>query len=262
MNIYQRINAVMKAVKYVQKDSTVSTGGGSYKAVSHDMVLAVLREAIVENGIVVQVQQLSGELVQQRGPNPKEDKGYTQHLYSASYQVRFVNMEQPDDFLETAIHAHAQDSGDKAPGKACSYAVKYAMLKTFGLETGEDDESRMAEPYSPEQFEIYHDLLINKKAQEFFVFVSTLPHETSAALFNSFPEGKISQGKKAVRDLQAQGQHEFENMVDEIKRRLDADDPAVLELTDPMTDTEKRLLVGRLQKHEVEQLSKIKLASL
>lgn len=34
------------------------------------------------------------------------------------------------------------DNADKAPGKALSYAKKYAMLKLFEIETGENDESR------------------------------------------------------------------------------------------------------------------------
>jgi hypothetical protein len=40
------------------------------------------------------------------------------------------------------LPSHALDNGDKAPGKAISYATKYALLKTFLLETGEDEESR------------------------------------------------------------------------------------------------------------------------
>jgi hypothetical protein len=34
------------------------------------------------------------------------------------------------------------DNADKAPGKAISYAKKYAVLKLFEIETGEDEESR------------------------------------------------------------------------------------------------------------------------
>ena len=34
------------------------------------------------------------------------------------------------------------DNADKAPGKALSYAKKYAVLKLFEIETGEDEESR------------------------------------------------------------------------------------------------------------------------
>lgn len=47
MNIYQRINEVRKMIGYVQKDKAVSTGGGSYKAVTHDAVTGMVREALV-----------------------------------------------------------------------------------------------------------------------------------------------------------------------------------------------------------------------
>jgi hypothetical protein len=40
------------------------------------------------------------------------------------------------------VSAHANDQGDKAPGKALSYAVKSAILKVLMIETGESDESR------------------------------------------------------------------------------------------------------------------------
>jgi hypothetical protein len=38
------------------------------------------------------------------------------------------------------------DNQDKAPGKALSYAKKYAVLKLFEIETGEDEESRFQQP--------------------------------------------------------------------------------------------------------------------
>ena len=54
-NIYQRINAVMKDVEYVQKDAAITGGGVNYKAVTHDMVTAVVRKSMVEHGIVIEV---------------------------------------------------------------------------------------------------------------------------------------------------------------------------------------------------------------
>ena len=44
LNLYQRINEIRKKVDYIQKDKAVSTGGGSYKAVTHDAVTAILRQ--------------------------------------------------------------------------------------------------------------------------------------------------------------------------------------------------------------------------
>ena len=135
MNIYQRINAVRKSIGYVQKDKAVSTGGGSYKAVTHDAVTGMVRAALIEHGIVVIPSVVSAVF------HPKEADA-KQRLYEATYQIDFVNMDDPADRISTTQNAHALDNGDKAPGKAQSYATKYAMLKLFSIETGEDDESR------------------------------------------------------------------------------------------------------------------------
>ena len=145
-NIYQRINAVMKTVSYVRKDSTVVAGNNAYMAVTHDMVLAVLRPAMVEQGIVVRVEQTANAVLLYRGPDPHNDKTqYTQNLYSADFNVHFVNMDDPQDFMTVSVTSHGVDSMDKSPNKAISMAVKYALLKTFGLETGENEEGRLAE---------------------------------------------------------------------------------------------------------------------
>ena len=255
-NIYQRINAVMKVVEYVQKDASVSTGGGSYKAVSHDMVVAVLRPAMVKEGIAVRLEQTSSTMLQLRGPDSK------QHLYSGDYAVHFVNVDNPADIATVTITAHANDGGDKAPGKSASYAVKTAMLKMFMLETGESDEARFPEAYTPEQAEVYHELLDADKAYEFYLFTAGLPPETQTGLYNSFPDGKKTQGKKRDNELKAKGQALFNDMVTDVKSRLDQHDISVIEVTDEMSPLEKKLLASRLSAHEVSQLSKIKAASI
>ena len=133
-NIYQRINEVRKAIGYVQKDKAVSTGGGSYKAVTHDAVTGMVRAALIEHGVVIVPSVVSSVF------NPKEPEA-KQRLYEATFQIEFVNMDEPTDRIVTQQTAHALDNGDKAPGKAMSYATKYAILKLFNIETGESDES-------------------------------------------------------------------------------------------------------------------------
>ena len=135
MNLYQRINEVRKAINYVQKDKSVSTGGGSYKAVTHDQVTGMVREHMVKHGIV------SYPILVESKSNAKEGDA-KQFRYEATYDIVFVNIEDPSDKLCIRIQAHAMDNADKAPGKALSYAKKYALLKLFELETGEDEESR------------------------------------------------------------------------------------------------------------------------
>lgn len=143
MNIYQRINAVRKAIGYVQKDKAVSTGGGSYKAVTHDAVTGMVRASLIEHGVVIVPSVLTATF-HQKEPEAK------QRLYEATYQIEFVNIDDPADRIVTNQNAHALDNGDKAPGKAQSYATKYAILKLFNIETGEDEESR----YQADTFDV------------------------------------------------------------------------------------------------------------
>ena len=137
-NIYQRINDVMKKVDYVKKDKSISGGGANYKAVTHDQVISVARKALVENGIVIYPEQLDYSLPIMRDL----EKNIKMHLYSGWYLIHFVNIDSPEDRISVKINAMANDNGDKAPGKALSYASKTVFLKVFCLETGENDESR------------------------------------------------------------------------------------------------------------------------
>lgn len=151
MNLYQRINEVRKSIAYVQKDKSVSTGGGSYKAVTHDQVTAMVREHMVKHGIV------SYPILVESNSVAKED-GAKQFRYEATYDIVFINIDDPSDKLCIRIQAHAMDNADKACGKALSYAKKYAILKLFEIETGEDEESRYQDKETFD-YEFYNGLL-------------------------------------------------------------------------------------------------------
>lgn len=144
LNIFQRINEVRKAVKYVQKDKDVSTGKGSYKAVTHDMVTAMVREHMIAQGIVCFPALVESNVA--TPPKSKDGTESSQIRYEATYDFSFINADEPADKIVVRIQAHAMDNADKAPGKAISYAKKYAVLKLFEIETGEDEESRTHEP--------------------------------------------------------------------------------------------------------------------
>ena len=140
-NIYQRINAVMKDVAYIQKDKDVTGGGSSYKAVTHDQVVSAVRASLVTHGIVIEPRQISGEFIVMRDLNATPTP-IKMGLYSGCYEIHFVNMDNPEQRTKVEVQAHASDNGDKAPGKAMTYAVKTAVVKQFYFETGENDESR------------------------------------------------------------------------------------------------------------------------
>ena len=134
--IYEKINNVRKLVDYVKKDATVQ----GYKAVSHDAVTGMIREALVSEGVLVFPSLIVSE---DHATGQSTKSGAQFHRYKALYEVKFVAAEDASE-VSINVEAHADDHGDKAPGKALSYATKYAMLKVFSIETGEDDESRQS----------------------------------------------------------------------------------------------------------------------
>lgn len=136
MNIFQRLNEVRKKVPYLKKDKDVQ---GRYKVVTHDEVTGYVRDALIENGVMVVPKLVSAFFV---NTGTTTAKGIPFMRYEASYQIDFVNCETPEDRVSVQIESHAIDDADKAPGKAISYATKYAMLKLFLIETGEDEEGR------------------------------------------------------------------------------------------------------------------------
>lgn len=139
MNIYQRLNEVRKAVPYLQKDKQVGSGGWGYKAITHDAVTRELREHLITQGVMIVPHRAQGAAVL---TGTTTGKGIPIIRYEAVYNIDFVNVDDPQDRVTVEMEAHALDEGDKAPGKAVSYATKYAMLKLFSIETGEDDEDR------------------------------------------------------------------------------------------------------------------------
>jgi hypothetical protein len=138
LNIYQRINEVRKKVPYIKKDANV-TGGQNYKAVTHDNVTSIVRPFFIEFGVVIVPRQARGEL-KETGKSTKSGTPWT--VYDALYEIDFVNMDEPSDKITIPVGSLAEDTSDKGPGKAISYATKYAVLKLLMIETGENDESR------------------------------------------------------------------------------------------------------------------------
>ena len=142
LNIYQRLNEIRKSVDYLKKDAKVQ----GYKAVSHDMVTSEVRKHLITNGVMVVPRQISG-VIEDAGKASSNGVPFTR--YVAFYEIDFVNIDDPDDKCTVSIGSVAEDLNDKGPGKAVSYATKYAFLKVFSIETGEDDESRQEQKPVP-----------------------------------------------------------------------------------------------------------------
>lgn len=131
-NLYLRLLKVMQAVDYIQKgDKKVNN---QYRFVSHDQVTGAVRPHLVENGVVYFASVIEY----------KQDGNRTE----ATVDVTFVNTDNPEDKLTVRSLGFGVDPQDKGPGKAVSYAVKYALLKTLGLETGDDPDADTGKDYN------------------------------------------------------------------------------------------------------------------
>lgn len=134
----QRMALVSAEAKYVKKASDVSTGGsGTYKAATHDDVTAVVQPLLEQHGILVSPTTKKHKV--KTVGDPDRPSFFTTVLLS----VQFTNIDSPDDCMTSEWYGYGIDRGDKGIGKAYSYALKYCYLKTFGIETGEDDEQRV-----------------------------------------------------------------------------------------------------------------------
>lgn len=146
---------------YIKKDARVRGEGGSYPAVTHDAVTAHCRAALIDAGVIVapEVVEHESELVELGA----QKKPYL--LSKLLVRVWFCNEDDIEDRIPVTTVGYGTDSFDKAPGKALSYAVKFALLKIFQIETGENEESRMSiGPHSKPQ--IANEPITSKQLNE------------------------------------------------------------------------------------------------
>lgn len=212
-NIYQKLNNVREAVKYLQKDATVQ----GYKAITHDMVTAEVRPHLIGEGVIV-IPSVTSHSVTDTGTVTQS--GTPIIRFEGCYTVKFINIDDPQDSVEMTVIAHANDQGDKAPGKALSYATKYALLKILSIETGETDEGRIegkARTYSPHQKEIFYELIEADDSLGLRLFFEKLEPETITALFNTFPKGDKTKMKENIRKMESIGTDLYTNIKDAVK---------------------------------------------
>lgn len=144
LNIYQRLAAITAEVERVAKNLEVSAGRGSYKAVSEADVLAAVKPLERKYGVYSYPAERSIE-EQERG----RDEGSGRPFYFERIRTvyRFVNVDNPEERIDITTYGDGLDSADKSVGKAMTYADKYALLKAYKIQTGEDPDATSSDSY-------------------------------------------------------------------------------------------------------------------
>lgn len=148
MNIYEKLAAITAELNTVAKNLKVGEGRSAYKAVGEADVLAAVKpleakykvysypcaRRVVDNDVITTKKVYNGQ-------ESESSKFYMR----VETTYRFVNAEDPAEFIEITTYGDGVDSGDKAPGKAMTYADKYALLKAYKIITGDDPDQAASE---------------------------------------------------------------------------------------------------------------------
>lgn len=149
LNIYQRMAAITAELQTVAKNLNVETGKGKgYKAVSERDVIDAVKPLEAKHGVysypVSRRVLESAALESESEWNGKVTKKTT-FFERIETVYRFVNTDDPTDFIDTTTFAEGIDSQDKGSGKAMTYADKYALMKAYKISTGDDPDQTASE---------------------------------------------------------------------------------------------------------------------
>lgn len=144
LNIHQRMAAITAELQTVAKNLNVDTGKGKgYKAVSERDVVDAVKPLEAKYGVysypVSRRIIESAALESENEWNGKVTKKTT-FFERIETVYRFVNTDEPADYIETTTFAEGIDSQDKGSGKAMTYADKYALMKAYKISTGDDPD--------------------------------------------------------------------------------------------------------------------------
>lgn len=125
-SLAQRMFNIMKNAKSVTKET--ARGGVPYKIVTHNEVNNSIKAEMIKEGIIALPHVY----------NHTKEGNFT----TVTIDLKFMSIDNKEDcYIAQGFVGYGVDPSDKGIGKAISYAVKYALLKTFMLEIGDDEDS-------------------------------------------------------------------------------------------------------------------------
>ena len=149
MNIFQRMSAITAELQTVAKNLTVSTGkNNSYKAVSERDIIDAVKPVEVKHGVYsypFDREVLESEILENESVFDGKVTKMTTFYSRIKTTYRFVNMDDPEDYIDMVTFAEGIDSGDKGSGKAMTYGDKYALMKAYKISTGDDPDQNASE---------------------------------------------------------------------------------------------------------------------
>lgn len=151
MNIFEKLSNITNEISSVNKNLTVGQGKSSYKAVGEADVLKAVKE--LEFKYRVYSYPVNREVLESTMYTTTNEYGDKKNIFSRIKTIyRFVNIDKPEEYIETITFAEGIDTQDKGSGKAMTYSDKYALMKSYKIITGEDpDQNPSDDGYKKKQ---------------------------------------------------------------------------------------------------------------
>lgn len=142
-NIFQRMALITAELQTVAKNLTVGTGNAKYKAVGERDVLDAVKPLETKHGVYsypVSRTVIESNLLESESTYNGQTTKKTTFMTRIETVYRFVNIDNPEDYIETVTFAEGIDAQDKGSGKAMTYGDKYALMKAYKISTGDDPD--------------------------------------------------------------------------------------------------------------------------
>lgn len=177
LNIYQRMSAITNELRRVAKNLNVGVGQSSYKAVGEADVLDSVKPLEEKYGVYsypISRKLVESEILENEALDYKTKEKIIKKQFFMRVETiyRFVNVDKPEEFIETTTYGDGMDSQDKSPGKAMTYADKYALLKGYKIVTGDDPDQNASEDIKKSVKPTY-----NKPQQQSKPIQATVPND-------------------------------------------------------------------------------------
>ena len=148
LNIYQKMQLITQEISAVAKNLNVGFGQSQYKATGEADVLAAVKPIEAKYGVYSY--PFSRSIVDAGTlENIKKDGSIAKSQFLRVETVyRFVNQDNPTEFVDMTSYGDGVDTQDKAPGKAMTYSDKYSLLKAYKIITGDDPDQNYSQEYT------------------------------------------------------------------------------------------------------------------
>lgn len=147
LNLYEKMDLARVEIGIVAKNIAVMN---SYKAVSESDVIKAVNEAEHKARLVSfqeSLEILNSQMINQT------------IILRVKVGIRLVNIDNPEESVVFYGIGDGIDKGDKACGKAVTYATKYALMRGYKIPTGEDPDYFKSEEGSlPEEMATEEDI--------------------------------------------------------------------------------------------------------